>query len=712
QMGKKFFDDDGNTVEGGPSSFGSRSFPDRQRGGGGYRGGRSANAPSKRYYDEEGEGAPPKKFHKQFDDESPAAETQSEEKKKLYEGTVDMSSYGYQGKPWQRKSYEHRGGGGGGFSFGRGGRRTWGERNEDSNREEGAFSGGRGGRRNWGERRDDSNGEEGFHRRRRNWREEEVEEEEEQPEPKKKLMRWVNVNLRHWRIIIRNLPFQTTQEDLEKACTPFGEYTEVVLPKCKDKKFPKSCAGFGFVQYKTEEDADKALKGLNESKIHGRKIAADWTMPKDTYETARHEEKEELAKKVKVEKTEEEEKKDKKGKKDEESEDEEEEEEKDEESEEEDEEKSEPDEDEDGEKKEKGAPRKEDTAVAEKRVLFLRNLSFNTTDDSLKEAMEEYGSVKLAIVCKYGDSGHSKGTGFVHFDTPQEASKAIYAANGGELMIDGRSINASLALPKEEATKLDKEKHSNTSKDKRNLLLARVGVIREGTEAAKGMSKSDAEKRKKLVQSMRKKLENLHMFISPTRLAIHNLPFVLTDDKLRELCEKWGGEGANVVECRIWRDLNNLDDKGVARSRGYGFVAFSSHSSALACLHALNNNAEIFTSERRPIVEFSIENLQALKMRESRLGAKTAAKQARGNPTVLKEVTKTTTKMMKSGMKPLPLRMNAKIRTRVPKKKDKKKGDKKKKEEKGGERKEDNGGAKKKVGKSGKKTLAKYLSLS
>lgn len=46
-------------------------------------------------------------------------------------------------------------------------------------------------------------------------------------------------------------------------------------------------------------------------------------------------------------------------------------------------------------------------------------------------------------------------------------------------------------------------------------------------------------------------------------------------------------------------------------------------------------------------------------------------------------------------------------------KKDKKKvGDKKKKDEKGGDKKEENGGAKKKVGKSGKKTLAKYLSLS
>lgn len=64
---------------------------------------------------------------------------------------------------------------------------------------------------------------------------------------------------------------------------------------------------------------------------------------------------------------------------------------------------------------------------------------------------------------RFGDSGHSKGTGFVHFETPEEANKAIYAANGGELTIDGRAINASLALPRDEATKMDKEKHTNVS---------------------------------------------------------------------------------------------------------------------------------------------------------------------------------------------------------------------------------------------------------
>ncbi|GMT15044.1 hypothetical protein PFISCL1PPCAC_6341, partial [Pristionchus fissidentatus] len=690
-------------------------------------------------------------FHKKFDD-GEGETTQSEDKKKLYENTVDMSSYGYQRKEDNGEdggSNEREGGFRGGRGGFRGGRREWGDKREEENGEEGGgFSGGRGGfrggrggggfrggRRDWGDRREEDNGEEGgFHRRRRPWQQEEEQEEEQVPE-KKKLLRWVNVNLRHWRIIIRNLPFKTTKEDLEKACAPFGEFTEVVLPKCKDKRFPDSCAGFGFVQYKTEEEADKGLKGLNEAKINGRKVAADWTMPKDTYETAKHDEKEELARKVKVEKNEDDDKKGKKKKGEEkmavdESDEDEEKEEDDEmdedydkdksESDNEDEEKSDEDEEKEDEdedelkKKGKGKTTKADVAVAEKRVLFLRNLSYHTTDESLKEAMQKYGNVKLAIVCRYHDSDHSKGTAFVHFETAEEATKAIEETYRGDVEVDGRPINASLALPREEATRIDKEKHAKTTKDTRNLLLARVGVIREGTAAANGMSKSDTMKRKNMVQAMRKKLENLHMFISPTRLAIHNLPFSLSDEKLREMCEKSGGEGANVLECRIWRDLNNVDEKGVARSRGYGFVAFSSHSSALACLNALNNNAETFTNERRPIVEFSIENMQALKLRESRLGAKKAAKEKREDDVVLKEVTKTTSKMLKAGMKPLPLRMNAKIRTRDPKKKDKKKGGEKKKreEKKGGESGEQNGGAKKKIGKSGKKTLAKYLSLS
>uniref|UniRef100_A0A914UHE8 RRM domain-containing protein n=1 Tax=Plectus sambesii TaxID=2011161 RepID=A0A914UHE8_9BILA len=59
--------------------------------------------------------------------------------------------------------------------------------------------------------------------------------------------------------------------------------------------------------------------------------------------------------------------------------------------------------------------------------------------------------------------------------------------------------------------------------------------------------------------------------------------------------------------------------EGEGKSRGFGFVAFSEHRHALACLQALNNNPQTFTDVKRPIVEFSIENMSALNIKRSRV---------------------------------------------------------------------------------------------
>lgn len=66
------------------------------------------------------------------------------------------------------------------------------------------------------------------------------------------------------------------------------------------------------------------------------------------------------------------------------------------------------------------------------------------------------------------------------------------------------------------------------------------------------------------------------------------------------------------------RNLNEVDENGIAMSRGYGFVSFTRHDDALTALRAINNNPTIFTSSRRPIVEFSIENLNVLKAKDKR----------------------------------------------------------------------------------------------
>jgi nucleolar protein 4 len=50
----------------------------------------------------------------------------------------------------------------------------------------------------------------------------------------------------------------------------------------------ESCAGFGFVQYLQHSVAVKARNSLNMTELNGRKIAIDWAIPKDEYETAIH----------------------------------------------------------------------------------------------------------------------------------------------------------------------------------------------------------------------------------------------------------------------------------------------------------------------------------------------------------------------------------------------------------------------------------------
>merc|ERR1719490_577975 len=56
-----------------------------------------------------------------------------------------------------------------------------------------------------------------------------------------------------------------------------------------------------------------------------------------------------------------------------------------------------------------------------------------------------------------------------------------------------------------------------------------------------------------------------------------------------------------------------------APSKEYAFVSFEKHLDALAALRNVNNNPTMFTKDRRPIVEFAIENRQALLARQKRL---------------------------------------------------------------------------------------------
>ncbi len=78
--------------------------------------------------------------------------------------------------------------------------------------------------------------------------------------------------------------------------------------------------------------------------------------------------------------------------------------------------------------------------------LFVGGLSWNTTDDGLRQAFERFGEVTEAKVITDRDTGRSRGFGFVSFSDDQAASAAINEMNGTDL--DGRTIKVNEAEDK------------------------------------------------------------------------------------------------------------------------------------------------------------------------------------------------------------------------------------------------------------------------
>lgn len=70
--------------------------------------------------------------------------------------------------------------------------------------------------------------------------------------------------------------------------------------------------------------------------------------------------------------------------------------------------------------------------------LYVGNLAYSTTDDTLRNEFGKFGNVTSALVVIDRVSGRSRGFGFVEFSTPDEGTAAINGMNGASL--DGREI--------------------------------------------------------------------------------------------------------------------------------------------------------------------------------------------------------------------------------------------------------------------------------
>ena len=78
--------------------------------------------------------------------------------------------------------------------------------------------------------------------------------------------------------------------------------------------------------------------------------------------------------------------------------------------------------------------------------IFVGNLSFGTTEDVVRSAFEEYGTVDRVSIVTDRDTGQARGFGFVEMSDNAEGDRAIVELNGREL--DGRALNVNEARPK------------------------------------------------------------------------------------------------------------------------------------------------------------------------------------------------------------------------------------------------------------------------
>jgi len=80
--------------------------------------------------------------------------------------------------------------------------------------------------------------------------------------------------------------------------------------------------------------------------------------------------------------------------------------------------------------------------------LYVGNLSYDTTEDSLRTQFAKAGTVVTVDIIKDRDTGRMKGFAFVTMNSDEEAQNAIKILN--EKMLDDRMIKVNVAKPREE----------------------------------------------------------------------------------------------------------------------------------------------------------------------------------------------------------------------------------------------------------------------
>lgn len=183
------------------------------------------------------------------------------------------------------------------------------------------------------------------------------------------------------------------------------------------------------------------------------------------------------------------------------------------------------------------------------RTLFVQNLSYDTTEEQLKECMNNYGDVSYCKICIDKSSGLSRGSGFVCYRRRGVCEKILeeqymFSAPGNKesnIELNGRRLILQHALSKDTAAEKRKARKLEKTeiKDMRNIGLATVGQKTKEEYELMGLKPEEIKMRLKAQMERNKKLKNVNFAINKYRICVRNIPKTANKGALKKVFEPY-----------------------------------------------------------------------------------------------------------------------------------------------------------------------------